>query len=295
MVAHLVLTTLLLVVIAATFVIGILLALHRLYPDAPTRPHLGSLSIAIVVTILFSVFLSNLFAMKRDRENRLRSFRDRHYEQLRPVLRSESAKLKAIRDQIIKEARLSDGTKTSTISEAEVSALLWPEIMSPDLAQHFSKYDDSKRNLLKELETQDEEFLATVQSTEKQIRPLPDLVQYWKKVVAVSFVDQCAAHGEGIKLTLSPSGYTFNYLGGSVGASGGPPPPRPSPDQVAAARAFRSLKPSPGIISHCESLKSRAATISTGAAELSNQAFLLSEGTILTGDCNFTRSDRLED
>src|SRR5204863_1432704 len=133
MIAHLLLTTALLVVVAVGCVISILSLLHRVYAHEPTRPQFGGFLATLVITVLFSVFLNNLFALKRDRDNRLRSLRDQHYAQLRPLLRSESAKLKGIADQISNERRISDPVQTSTVAKGDLSSRLWPEVMSPDL------------------------------------------------------------------------------------------------------------------------------------------------------------------
>ena len=269
--------------------------LGRFYPHAETRSHFTNALITVALTLLLFIPLTHIFALNRDRGNRLKSLRDHHFGQLKPILLSESAKMQSIEEQVKAYACLPDPTRTGVVTNSALRALIWPEVMSSDLKQHFSNYDESKNGLFKELEAQDEEFLTAVQDAENEIKPLPDLVPYWKKVVAVSAVEQCMGRGEGVKLVLTDSAYTFSYFGGSSSASGGPPPPRPSPDQVAATNAFTSFKVGRTVTSHCESLNRRAESIISTARELSKKALLLSEGTILKGDCEFVQSNSLDD
>jgi len=124
---------------------------------------------------------------------------------------------------------------------------------------------------------------------------VPGLLPKWKEIAAISFIEQCVGHGDGVTLTITGSGYSVSYLGGSSSASGGPPPPRPSPDLIAGYRAFQSLKPDPKLNSYCDSLKRRAREIQRVAEDLARAALLLSEGTILKGTCDFIKSEGLSD
>src|SRR5262245_35179802 len=65
---------------------------HRLVKH-PMASALSSTFVSVGLTILFTFVLNNLYSVKRDRDSRLRAFRDRHFEQLKPVLRKESGQL----------------------------------------------------------------------------------------------------------------------------------------------------------------------------------------------------------
>src|SRR5438132_1508255 len=90
---HLRLATALTFLTAIILMLGILLVLTRHYPHEATRAQFGTAMVSVIVTILFSVMLNHLYATRRDRDNRLRTIRDQHYAQLKPVLRIESSKL----------------------------------------------------------------------------------------------------------------------------------------------------------------------------------------------------------
>src|SRR5580698_9989457 len=93
---HLLLATFVLILLAVGLVLLIVWVLSRIYSHEATRPQVISALVSLVVAILFSVILNNLYAVKRDRDNRLRTLRDQHFAQLRPILRAESSKLQEI-------------------------------------------------------------------------------------------------------------------------------------------------------------------------------------------------------
>jgi hypothetical protein len=133
--------------------------------------------------------VNNLYSLKRDRDSRLRNFRDQHYSQLKPVLRTEATKLQEIADQIQKTAHITsvaqfEGTPTDPADR------LWPDVLSRDLADHFADYDASKRLLLSQIEAQDREYKDTAALAETKIH-FPGVEPYWREVDAVSYVQKC--------------------------------------------------------------------------------------------------------
>lgn len=292
---HLLLMTCFIVAFAVGLVVLVLLVLTRIYTHEATRFQFGSGLVSILVAVLFSVILSNLYAVRRDRDNRLRALRDQHFGRLRPVLRTESAKLQEIATLVAQRAHISGVTQYQNVLTIAEDAL-WPDVMSRDLGEHFPAYDRSKRNLLSEIKSQDEEFRAALSDAERHIKPIANLDPYWREVAAMSFVEFCTGRGEGMKLRISEGGYTFKYWGAETGGSGGGlTPPRPSPDQVVAFRAYQSLRRDDFLASRCDNLKRRAEAIVHTAQELSREAQLQSESTILKGTCDFLRSDSLSD
>ena len=286
---HLLLVTVATVLFAIVLALCIFLLLTRHYPHEATRASFGTAVVSVVVTVLFGVALNNLYALKRDRDGRLRNLRDQHYSQLKPVLRIESSKLTDIADMMAKQAHINrvngyEGT------EIDVPAMLWPDVMSRDLWQHFPDYDQAKHVLLSQIDAQDQEFRDTVVLAEQDIKPTARLDAYWRRINAMSYVEKCVGRGNGVKLVVQQGGYNFEYWGVSSGGSG-----QPSLDEIAAFRAFESMKPSATVTSHCDRLKKRADTILNDARELSKQAQLFSESTILKGNCEFMTSITLSD
>lgn len=286
---HLLLATAFTLVTALVLVLCIFLGLTRVYPHEATRAQFGAAMASLVITVLFSVMLNNWYAAKRDRDNRLRNLRDQHYAQLKPVLRIESSKLAEVAETIGRQAHMNRVNRYEGV-ETNLSAMLWPDVISRDLGHHFPDYDKSKHALLSQIEVQDQEFRETVALAEKEIKPTRGADPYWRGVDAMSYVEKCVGRGNGLTLRVTEGGFSFEYWGASLGGSG-----RPSPDQVAAFRAFESLKPTANVTSHCSSLKNRAEAIRNSAGELSKEAQLLSESTILRGTCEFMTSGSLSD
>jgi hypothetical protein len=145
---HLPLVTGLAIVAALVLFLFIFLFLMRYYPHDLTRAGFGAAMASLVITGLFSVMLNSWYAEKRDRDNRLRSLRDQHYSQLKLVLRIESSKLAEITETIRKQAHMNRVNQYPYgDTDVDLAAMLWPDVMSPDLANHFPQYDQSKRVL----------------------------------------------------------------------------------------------------------------------------------------------------
>src|SRR5260370_41023351 len=105
------------VIFAISLAILIFLGLTPHYGDDDTRPQVGSALVSLVVAVLFSVILNNWYAVKMDRDNRLRAFRDQHLAQRKPVLRGESLKLAEIDDDMKKDGPITqvDNYRSSTL------------------------------------------------------------------------------------------------------------------------------------------------------------------------------------
>jgi hypothetical protein len=295
-VEHLLVVTVLMLMLAVITVLGIFWLVPKIYRHATLIPQFAGAAASMVIAVLFSVVLSNWYALSRDRDNRLRALRDQHYGQLRPVLRNESAKLRGLATLIAKQGHISKAGKYYGGAFDDPSAALWPDVMSHDLQQHFDDYDSSKKRLLSLIDLQDKEFRELLNVVERRIKPASALVPYWKELASLSFIEECLGNGGGIKLRVFKEGYFFEYLGGSVGGSGGgAQPPRPSPDQVAGFRAFQSLHLDPPLTTKCHNLKSRAEDLQHSAENLAKEALLLAEGTILKGTCEFIKTNSLPD
>ncbi len=294
LVHHLIVTSVNVVIIAVLLTLAVFRLIHHVYPHEGTRAQFATALVSLSVTVLFSVFLNNLFAAKRERDGRYWALRDQHFAQLKVILRTESEKLQALAKQIEEQGHVGPITKDVGFASADPKTLLWPDVISSDLGNHFPQYEHRKRMLSEEINAQDEEFLNLSSAIQAQLKP-PVASPYWKDTISVSTVEECIGHGNGTILTVTENGYSFGTWGGSVGGSGGGAnPPRPAPDQVAAYEAYKSLRahPVPEMVTHCKNLNTRAHNIADQAKSLSKEALLLAQGTALTGNCEFVNVDR---
>jgi hypothetical protein len=77
---HLILISLLTIGAVLASVIGVFRYFHRLYRDESTRPAIAGAVVNIIFAVIFSLWLNNLFALKRERDGRLWGLRLRAFE-----------------------------------------------------------------------------------------------------------------------------------------------------------------------------------------------------------------------
>ena len=210
---------------------------------------------------------------------------DRHFEQLRPVLLLDATNLEQVTKQIKTTAFVGNPEDDEESNKQNIGALLWPHVMSSHLSAHFHEYHSLKKQLELDIETQNREFREAVLKV-KQLLAGKDLRGNWSQIVAISFVENALRRSRGVTLTSSNSGFSFTAWGGSLGGSG-----QPSPDQIAAFRAFNSIVPTQELQTRTEHLRARAEALEKMSQDLSKKARLLAEDTTLRGDCEFTRID----
>jgi len=302
LIGHLLLTTLAFFVVAVGLFLLISLGVSRIYPHAETKPQVISGVGSLVIAILVSVVLNYLWTEKRDEDNRLRSLRDQHFAQLKPVLHAEAENLRLLA-QVIEtddhispvadEPMLGFSPERKSIRD-DPAAALWPDVLSKDLRQHFLDYDKSKWELLSLIQLQGEEFRGALSRVKNEIKTTRGRTEHWRELDALSFLlsEQCFGRADaGMTLTINgpsfkngPSSFNFIYLWEAMAGSGPPPP-----EIAAAFRGFKALRPDAEVKSHCENLKARADRIQQIASSLSKEAQLHSEETILRGSCDFIR------
>lgn len=255
---HLVMVTVLMILLTLAIVGLLLWVAARFYHHEKTSAHVMSALTGVVITVLLSVHLNGLYALKRDRDARLRTLRDQHLAHLKPVLRTEASELQRIGDEIRRSAHVTLIGDKAARHAATVSRL-WPEsTLSPDLQNHFPEYDRDKRALLDEIDTQDQEFFALLLRIQTMLRP-PEIPQQFGSSIYI--IQKCA--GAPVEI----------------------------PEQVLMSYAYKSFKADVAMNSHCESLKQRAKVIADHVADLSKTALRLSEFTTLDGACQFMKPD----
>jgi hypothetical protein len=286
---HLLFITFLVVLLALGLILFTAWALSKIYSHEGTRSQVASAFASVTIAVLFSVIVGHVYAVKRDRDNRLRALRDQHFAQLKPILRTESTRLQNV-STIIQERGHFTGITPYEPESPSLSTFLYPDFLSNDLPEHFSDYDRSKQMLIAEITAQDAEFRVALSDAISQVDPALKLDTNWKENVAVSVLEHCMDRGPGITLVPTSRGFDFESFGASA-----PNMPKPITEQLNALKGFDSFVPDESFRSHCDNLTRRAKEIISHAQELSRQAQYQSESTILKGDCGFLKSNDLTD
>lgn len=281
--------TFLVVLLALGLILFIAWALSKIYSHEGTRSQVANALASVTITALLSVIVANFYAVKRDRDNRLRALKDQHFAQLKPILRTESTRLQNV-STIIQDRGHFSGITPYEPESPNPSMFLYPDLLSNDLAEHFSDYARSKQLLVAEINKQDTEFRVALSDATSQINPALKLDPNWKENVAVSLLERCMGRGPGITLVLTSRGFDFESFGQSA-----PNMLKPITEQINALEGFRSFVPNESFRSHCDSLTRNAKEIMSHAQELSRRAQYQAESTILKGDCEFLKSSDLTD
>jgi hypothetical protein len=234
---------------------------------------------SFVLTILTSVFLSNLFAQKRDRDQRVWNLSQQHLVRLKPVLRLDADRY----DSIINGERVSGhvGLNAATM-EKELDSLFAPDILSSHLLVHFPEYYQRKQSLRNEVKELDEEFNKTLELVRNEVK-LPATGESRRVEVAQAVLQRCLKKGFGISLVIQESSYNYLAVGSTTGGTG-----RPSPDMVAAFKAFQTFRDSK-VQSQCDDMLRRGEVIIGEATKLKQEVLILAELTILPNSCEYVK------
>lgn len=282
---HVVAVSIITILILSLGDIAVFRYIHRLHPDNPTRSALASLVVNIIPAVLISLWLNNLFALRRDLNERIWALRLQHLARLRPVLHKDAQNLEEIAKRAHFEARVTDATQQQAVIQAAATSLWEPDVMSSDLREHFPEYYQEKEKLRAEVEAQDRDFRDVFSLVEPQVR-LFGCPAHRTREISLAILQKCLGRGPGVTLHISPGGFSYSSPGGAISTSGNAKPWR---DILSAVRAFRSFKPDPELLSRCEGLRQRAEAIQVKANNLSKESTLLAEQNTLKGSCPFVR------
>lgn len=234
---------------------------------------------SFVLTVLTSVFLSNLFAQRRDRDQRVWNLSQQHLVRLKPVLRLDADRY----DSIINGERVSGhvGLKAATM-EKELDSLFAPDILSSHLGVHFPDYYQRKQSLRNEVKELDEEFNDALELVRNEVKLAP-IGESRRVEVAQAVLQKCLKKGFGISLVIQESSYNYLAVGSTTGGSG-----QPLPDMIAAFQAFRAFRDSK-IQSRCDDILKRAEAIIGNATKLKQEVLMLAELTTLPNSCEYVK------
>ena len=223
----------------------------------------------------------------RDRNLEKWMLRQRHLDQLQSLLRREADNFVVIADRARTVGRISNLNNGTEPDVPEVEQLLLPEVLSPDLANHYPEYWQKKQQLLKDILGQDTRFGDTVALVSTPVY-LPSHAENRRVTVGHAFLDRCMGHGPGIAVEkYKNGGYSYRILQGGGSSTAGDVPE----DVIEILEAFQSISPTAETAKRCEALTKGAASISVKAKELSLMAKRLAERTALAGDCEYTKLD----
>jgi hypothetical protein len=278
-----------LIVIALMIVVAIILLRYsyRVSLEKSPKSQIATFGVQLLMTVLVGLWLNNLYASARERDQRLWALRQEHLVRLRPVLRADAERLSEVARRIRVEGRVTDINKDRAEQSVELRSLFSPDLLSGDIPNHYPEYSQAKDRLRRGAEEQDKEFHAISLLVMKGLS-LPRVAEARRVEVARSFLEKCLEKGPGMTLTVGPNGYQYTSRGSSHGVGGSS---IVAEDERAAFRAFSLFQPDSEVTAHCESLKTRAASIFESAKNLAAEALVLAERTTLSGSCEYTRLD----
>ncbi len=277
----------------ATIILALSLALffvwffHKVFPAKPSTTAMASSVASLIFIVLIGYALNSLFGLKRDRDTRFFGLQQQHLNQLRPVLKLESERLEEIAKAFHQQGLLVLN-ENPTVDKEQITQRIFPDVMSPDLSNHYSEYATAKATLAAKIITHDEEFQDAIAMTERE-SGFKDASWFTKRNLSMTFIQQCMGLGPGFVLQLSPNGYSFSHFGGSQGASGGPAALAGVQELVSANGRYKKFRPSQRLQHLCNSLQASSHDIETSAENLSKQALLLAQRTTLQGPCSFIK------
>jgi hypothetical protein len=187
------------------------------------------------LTILSSVFLSNLFAQKRERDQRVWTLSQQHLIRLKPILRLDATNYDEIIKRVTVSGYVTDPNNANESEEKQLDVLFSPDILSSHLQAHFPEYYEQKRSLQNAAKELDEEFRNTLGSVKKKITLSP-AAESRRTEVALSVLARCMRKGPGIRLIIQGNYFNYSANGGMMGGSG-----QPFPDMIEAFRAFNAF------------------------------------------------------
>lgn len=283
---HFFLVTLLIIAVAIGAVFVIYQYSLRVSEQHPAKTQLAAFGVQLTTVVLITFFLNNLYGAVRDREQRQWDLRQNHLVKLQTVLRVDSEKLTSVSRQARNVGRITGFSNGLATDMAELELYFSPDLLTPDLANHYQEYWQEKQELLKDVQRQDGEFGDTVGRVSKSLQ-LPSYAESRRTELGQNYLQKCLGKGPGFTLTVRDEGYSYTTLGGGGSNSGGHPPQ----DLTGAAKAFQSISPDSETIKHCEALMKGATSIAAKATELALMANRLAERTVLAGNCEYTKLD----
>lgn len=284
---HFLLVTLLIIALAGVVAFGIYRYSLGVPDQHPAKSQVAAFGVQLTNLVLVSLLLNHLWGAVRDRDERQWALRQNHLVKLQSVLLADSVKLGFIARQATEVGRISNLNNGTATDMVELESFFSPEILTPDLANHYQEYWQEKQRLLEDIQQQDASFGDTVARVSKPVY-LPVHAENRRVTVGQAVLARCLGKGPGIAVEkYKYGGYSYRILQGGGSDTAGDVPQ----DVIEILEAFQSISPDAETIKSCESLRKGAASIATKASALARKAKLLAESSVLRGNCEYTKLD----
>jgi hypothetical protein len=280
MIEHPLIVTCFAVMLLAAIAAGGFFVAIRKFPTHPIAVPAVNSAVSIAIAIILSVSINQLWAAKRDRDQRVWSASQQHLQRLQAVLRAEGDRLSGVGKTLT-----SSGYVSSTPSDS-LHAFWLEDTLSDDVGVHFPDYFRVREDFLRSIPEHDAKYERLVTHAVRELR-LPADAEGMRSQIVDSVIDHCLNNGPGISFTESPGGFTFNWAHGGKSGSG---------EEVtayrAAANAYKALKLSAELSDSCRQTRDDAVRLATEAFRLARLARKSAEQTALHGECSYLPIDR---
>ena len=253
---HLILLTILAAVaVIALACVGFSLSVRK-FPGHPVAAQVVSVSLSMAITIIFSVALNQLWAAKRDMDQRAWTARTQHLQRLQLLLRTEADSLTGI------ARTLREGRYVAAAANEARTTVWQDDVLTTDVERHFPEYFREREQLISGILDYDREFerLRHVVSGSLQ---LADATEPYRSDLLPALVNKCGGTGA--------PGMSFTHDAG---------------------RTYEQYRCTPDLSRACQRLFERAADLADAASLASETARRYAEETVLHGSCTYAPAEK---
>jgi hypothetical protein len=221
----------------------------------------AAVTVTVAVSIVLSVALNQLWAARRDSEQRVWTARSQHLQQLQLLLRAESASLNGIAQA------LRQGRYFALVADDARQAVWQDDTLTADVERHFPEYFRERERLIRRILEHDSERGQIRQIVSATLQ-LTDAAERYRSDLVPALVNKCG--------------------GAAPGRSLGSQDQLPVHDAV---RAYEQYRCTSDLARLCQSLLDRAADLADAALVASEAARHYAEQTVLHGSCTYAPGD----
>ena len=177
-------------IFAAFIVIWLNVYAHRIAEKSLFKSKIATVVASLVVGVLFTVPLNHIIAQGRDRENRKLTLRHDHLLRLQQTLKKDSKVMSDLGRRVEADGRVTDISKDKPANKEELEALFAQDVLSDDLANHFTEYWGQRQHLNSDIGTQDSEFRDFVEALTHALK-IPPIAEGRRIEVARAIIGKC--------------------------------------------------------------------------------------------------------
>jgi HJR/Mrr/RecB family endonuclease len=277
---HIVLSTSTIVALGILSIVLTLRFVPKLVGERMAGPA-SSITFSLVIGILFSVFLNNIYAVKRDLENRIWSAMQKHLEQIRPVLKADADDFERLSKKIYKDGSFTEPFATEREFKDSYGQI-WKDNnpLASDLDSHFQDYAKERSEVRTELSRLDNDEKIPFEEVDNELKSEMTF-QGSRTQVAFTILQNMLGFSPIVKLDTVGNSYSY-VLGNYGGNSGGGPAPSEYVENIQVYKSFRITATQ---IKKAEVLRKRSDKLAERMHNLGIWARRLSENGFLSGQC----------